>query len=562
MAATKKTTRDRNAMKRPEPANITVEGTMHRLALACSSGMMLAAAFPPSPLYSLAYVALIPFLLLLETVQGTWKLLRMSYLTFLIFHVATLYWIGGFVNGKDIWLMIAGAAVVLIHPLFYWPIVLLYVWVRKRLGLPAGLVFFIFAWITYEFSHSLSEFSFPWITLGNSQAYDLPRIQIAEFTSVYGLSFLVLTFNVIGFVLVTKLATRGWSFRSRSAMVSVTILFVLYFGPWIFGETRMRQVANDSSADTVHVGVVQPNVDPFDKWKNRAEQMPVLLAYTEKLASEKTDLVVWPETAIPLFILQPQYVNYLSSFRSILDSLRISVLTGLPSIVYYDSLGAPITAQKSMISGKYYEEFNSTTTFVRGHIDNPVYRKIILVPFAERIPYAETFRFLIEPLKWNVGIGMWGIGKDTVVFSVPLRSGHSVRFSSVICYESVYPDFVRQFVTRGAQFLVIITNDSWWGNTSGAYQHVSYASLRAVENRRWIIRSANGGISGLIDPIGRIHNETKLYAAATIHGTVVARNAMTFYSKHGDIFALFCVACTAVFLLIALLPQRKTDELP
>jgi len=548
-------------MKSAKSGNITVESTRHRLALACSSGLMLAAAFPPSPIYSLAYVALIPFLLLLETLQGAGKILRMSYLTFVIFHVATLYWIGGFVDGKDIWLMIAGAVVVLIHPLFYWPIVLLYVWIRRRLGLLAGLVFFVLAWTSYEFSHSLSEFSFPWITLGNSQAYDLRRIQIVEFTSVYGLSFLVLTFNVIGFVLITKLATRGWSFRSRSAIVSVVILIVLYFGPWIYGETRIHQFASESGFDTVNVGVVQPNVDPFDKWKNRSEQMPILMTYTEKLAREKTDLVVWPETAIPLFILQPQYSDYLSSFRLILDSLRLSVLTGLPSLVYYDSASTPITAQKSLVSGMHYEEFNSTTTFVPGQNVSPVYRKIVLVPFAERIPYAETFRFLIEPLKWNVGIGMWGIGKDTVVFSVPLRNGHSVRFSSVICYESVYPDFVRQFVKRGAQFLVIITNDSWWGNTSGAYQHVSYASLRAVENRRWIVRSANGGISGFIDPTGRIHDETKLYDTATIHGTIESRGDMTFYALHGDVFAVLCVAGTALLLLIALLPQRKTSEL-
>jgi apolipoprotein N-acyltransferase len=125
----------------------------------------------------------------------------------------------------------------------------------------------------------------------------------------------------------------------------------------------------------------------------------------------------------------------------------------------------------------------------------------------------------------------------------------------------VYPDFVRQFVKKGAQFLVIITNDSWWGNTSGAYQHASYASLRAIENRRWIVRSANGGISGFIDPIGRIHDETKLYHAATIHATIESRLDMTFYALHGDVFAALCVAGTAVCLLIALLPQRKTSEL-
>jgi apolipoprotein N-acyltransferase len=547
-------------MKSQESAQVPVETPAHRLLLACASGVMLAAAFPPSPLYSIAYVSLIPFLLLLETLRGTWKIIRLSYLTFLIFHVSTLYWIGGFADGKDVWLMIAGAAVVLVHPLFYLPIVLLYVWVRRRLGLLLGLIFFVLVWISYEYSHSLSEFSFPWIALGNSQAYDLPRIQIAEFTSVYGLSFLVLTFNVIGFVLITKLATRGWHFGSPSAIVSICILVVIYFGPWIYGETRMLRLAEERGVDTLRVGVVQPNVDPFGKWQNRTEQLPVLLGYTRKLAQANVDLVVWPETAVPFFILQPQFESTLKSLESTLDSIHLSVLTGLPTLRYYDSATAPVTAQKSLYAGVFYEEFNSTTTLAPSQSARPVYRKIVLVPFAERIPYAETFRFLIEPLKWNVGIGMWGIGEDTVVFSIALPNGHAVQFSSMICYESVYPNFVRQFVKRGAQFLAIITNDSWWGNTSGAYQHASYASFRAVENRRWIVRSANGGISGLIDPVGRMHNETKLYSATSFSGTIATYDKMTFYAQHGDIFALVCVAITAVILMIASFPQQKKSE--
>jgi apolipoprotein N-acyltransferase len=560
MVVKKESPEECKAMTLPEHQTIVVESTRHRLALAIASGLMLAGAFPPSPLYSLAYVALIPLLLLLETLQGPWKILRWSYLTMLIFHAATLYWIGGFVNGKDIWLMIAGAAVVLFHPMFYVPVIIAYLWIRRRLGLIPGLMFLVFAWISYEYSHSLSEFSFPWITLGNSQAYDLRRIQLTEFTSVYGLSFLVLAFNVVAFVLIIKVATKSWHLRSRSSAISIALLLCLYFAPWVYGEVQMRQITSNSVSGDMTVGVVQPNVDPFDKWSRQSEQVPVLLAYTEKLAHEKCELVVWPETAIPFFILQPQNAAYLSTFRSILDSMHVSVLTGLPSVVYYDSIHAPVTAQKSQVSGRYYEEFNSTTTFVPGQAASPVYRKIVLVPFAERIPYAETFRFLIEPLKWNVGIGMWGIGQDTVVYSVPRRDGTPVRFSSMICYESVYPDFVRRFVNKGAQFLVIITNDSWWGNTSGAYQHVSYASLRAVENRRWIVRSANGGISGLIDPTGRIHNETTLYKQTEIQGKVEARDELTFYVRHGDLFALLCVAGMVFIALIAVLPQRTTGN--
>jgi apolipoprotein N-acyltransferase len=151
---------------------------------------------------------------------------------------------------------------------------------------------------------------------------------------------------------------------------------------------------------------------------------------------------------------------------------------------------------------------------------------------------------------------MWGKGADTVLFSTTLRDGSRASLASMICYESVYPDFVREFVRRGAEFLVILTNDSWWGNTPGAYQHASYASIRAVENRRWIVRVANGGISGFVDPTGAFHQETELYTARTLDGTIQLRSDRTFYSTYGDLFAQMCLGGTCAFLLLSLILPR------
>ena len=551
-------------MKSDETGQLTGNSVWSRLALAVASGLLLGASFPPSPVYSVAYVALIPLLLLLETLEGTWRIVRYSYITFFLFHAITLYWIGGFVVGKDVWMMIAGGAVLLIHPIFYLIVVLLYKRVRRRLGLIAGFVFLPLIWISYEYSHSLSEFSFPWITLGNSQAYDLRRIQIAEFTSVYGISFLILCFNIIGFVLITKLATRSWTLRSRETAFSILTLVVLYFGPWVYGIREMSQYDISPDRNTLRIGVVQPNIDPWEKWGSTANpwdsydrQIANYLRETRALSEDKVDLVVWPETAIPFRILLPGNQMYWHWVRGNLDSSRTPVLTGLPYTVFYDSANAPVTASKDRIRNRYYDDFNSTTLLVPGQGVGPIYEKIVLVPFAERIPYAETFKFLIEPLKWNVGIGMWGKGKDTVIFSLPTREGGVTPFASMICYESVYPNFVREFVLRGAEFLVIVTNDSWWGNTPGAYQHASYASFRAIENRRWIVRSANGGISGLIDPSGRFHYETRLYTSTIFDGTIQPRTGLTFYAKHGDVFALVCVCCSLVIFLLTFVPQRQ-----
>ena len=541
---------------------------MHRWVLAIASGVLLAASFPPSPFHALAYVGLIPLLVLLESVEGWWRAMRYSYLSFLVLHILTLYWTGGFVVGKDVWMMIAGGALLVVHPLFYVLVVVLYLLVRRRLGLLFGLVALPFLWIAYEYSHSLGEFSFPWITLGNSQAYDLPRIQIAEYTSVYGISFIVVLFNVMGFILVSKIAGGRWTLRSAGTRFCIAVLAVLYLAPWMYGRISMGKAAPAGKTRQATVGIVQPNIDPWEKWSTSTydrwgsyeRQLEKLMEATKFLAKERPDLVVWPETAIPFGILLPGFRTYLSWLRTNLDSLQVPLLTGLPSTVVYDSANVPITATRDEVRKIYYEVFNSSALFLPGQPPGAIYRKIVLVPFAERIPYAETFRFLIEPLKWNVGIGMWGIGKDTLVFSLPLRDGSSTTFSSMVCYESVYPNFVREFVRRGAEFLVIITNDSWWGNTPGAYQHASYASFRAIENRRWIVRVANGGISGFVDPTGVLHDETKLYTAATLRGTIEPRREQTFYVRHGDIFALLCSGVAALFVIVALIPQRKPES--
>jgi len=542
----------------------------HRLALAILSGAMLGFAFPPSPFYSLAYVGLVPFFLLIEILDSTWRILRYSYLMMLVFHCITVYWTGGFTHGNDPWMMAAGGALLLIHPLFYWLPIVLFLIVRRRLGSFAGLLAFPFLWIAYEYSHSLSEFSFPWITLGNSQAYDLHRIQIAEYTSVYGLSFIIIAFNALAFVLVTNLATGRWRLRAPQTVVMFCLMVLAYVGPWLVGGFLSARYRKEPVGPTLKVGVVQPNIDPWEKWgqgyASKLDSYELQLAQyvreSKSLSSRGLDLIVWPETAIPLQILLPQYSSYWSALRASLDSIGIPVFTGLPWTRFYDSASAPVTANRVRSYQIYYEDFNSAMLLVPRQPAGPIYKKMVLVPFAERIPYAETFRFLIEPLRWNVGIGSWGKGQDTVAFFLPLRRGGSVTFAGMICYESVYPNFVRLFVERGAQFLVIITNDSWWGNTSGAYQHASYASFRAIENRRWIIRAANGGISGLVDPAGRVHYETALYSAAAFDGEIQASDELTFYASHGDLFAQACLFCSAVFILLALIPRSRKEETP
>ena len=509
---------------------------------------MLGFSFPPSPLSSLAFVALIPLLVVLDHVRRLSRFLRYSYLSMLVFHAIALYWVGGFTHGRDPYLMIAGGALVLGHPLFYWIPLLLFWYAKRRLGPTAAWVLLPFFWTGFEFFHSLGEFSFPWLTLANSQAYHLPRIQMIDYTSLYGLSLLIVSFNVIAYRFLDRLAraTPRWSAATFSLL---GLLVALYTGPWIYGSIRMKESGTHELAHPMRVGIVQPNVDPWEKWgeggtakwTSYENQFRLLLRETRRLGSRDPDLVVWPETAVPFYLLLPYAAPYRAALQHLVDSLNVPVLTGLPDAEFFDSTNAPATAKPTQIPGRLVDYYNAATLFAPHRPPGQVYKKIKLVPFAERIPYAGTFSFLIEPLKWGVGISGWGEGKDTVVYTMGTRDSARVSFSTMICYESIYPSFVRKFVQKGAEFLVIITNDSWYGNTSGPYQHAAYASLRAVETRRWIVRCANGGISGFVDPDGRFQEESKMYTRATLLGSILPRQGETFYVLYGDIVGWVCI---------------------
>jgi apolipoprotein N-acyltransferase len=479
-----------------------------------------------------------------------------------------VYWTGGYIIAKDIWMMTAGAAVMFIHPLFFLPFILLSFFVKKRFGLVPGLIAFALFWTSFEYLHSLGEYSFPWLTIGNSQAYDLNRIQLIEYSSIYGLTLLIFAFNILAFLVLWKMAGNNWKLRSLPVSVVLIFLVVIYFGPVLYGKWIIKKEEIESEKP-IRVGVIQPNFDPWEKWGGGSRekwdsyiyQFNTYIEETKRLAQSKPDIIFWPETAIPFHILLPRYVTCFSTIQWLVDTLKLPIFTGLPTIEYFDSLDAPATAQRVNGSDLYVESYNSAILIQPKCPPGPIHRKSILVPFAERIPYAETFRFLIEPLKWNVGISSWGKGEDTLTYTLPLNNRGTTKFSGMVCYESAYPNYVKEFVKRGAEFLVVITNDSWWGNTSGAYQHASFASLRAVETRRWVVQCANGGISMIVDPTGATHLTTSLYSTTRFVGNIYLRSEMTFYVKHGDFVAHLCLAVSMMILFASVLQKKKEKRI-
>ena len=515
-------------------------------ALACTAGVLLGISFPPIPLGLLACVALVPFFLLLDRVEKYSQALRYAYLTFFVFNIITLYWIGGFTHGNDKFLMLSGAALVVVHPLFFLVPTFAYLFVGRHLGRNAALLAIPFLWVGFEWLHSLGELGFPWLTLGNTQTYAVERIQFITFTGVFGITFWIVAVNALVYFIYSKITQSEWRLVSRQTTSAVVVLIVIVLLPGIHGRTVLSRADSENYHATLRVGMIQPNTDPWKKWDaHPEEQLRDYIQLSQDLVGQKPMLIIWPETAISFRILSGRYTELFRKFRKSVDSLGSALLTGFAEIVFYEEGKAPTGTKTIAGTMIHYDDFNAIMLLEPGSDSIQKYAKMKLVPFAERVPYAEKLAFLVDAVKWNVGISGWGIGRDTTVFLLR-DDGQRPKFSAMVCYESIYPDLVASFVRKGAQFLVVITNDSWWGNTSGAYQHLQYATLRAIENRRSIVRCANGGVSCFIDPHGRISHARDLYTRGALVGDVRLSEERTFYSSYGDVFAQ---ACTGIGIL-------------
>jgi len=508
--------------------------------LAILSGVMLGCSFPPSRLGILACVGLVPLLVALARTGRLRSAFGLTYAAMFVFHLIALNWTGGYSHGKDPYMMIAGALTMIVHPVFYFLPLGAYFLVRAKFGEKAGLTSLPFLWVGYEYSHSLSEWSFPWLTIGNSQSYDLARIQFISFTGIWGLSLWILAVNVAAYLLYRELACAPERFRPRLALRKAGGLTLLYILPSVLGTIILSGApprgGPGGNGTPVTVGIVQSNVDPWVKWESAdSDLVSLYTGLTQRLVTEHPlrppQIVLWPETAIIGFPLLPGSRPVLNRLRTAVDSMHVSVLSGIDHLVAYSNpSSAPPSARSFAGTGRKFDTFNAAAFIEPGTEEIPWYGKMKMVPIAERIPYADVFAFL-DFMRWGVGIGGWQIGPGPVVFT---DRATGVKFSSIICYESTYPGFVASFVRGGASFIALITIDSWWGKMSGAYQHRQFAVFRAVENRRWIARCAVGGISCFIDPYGRSYDDTELFTQRTLCRTIGTESALTFYTKHGD----------------------------
>lgn len=491
-----------------------------------------------------------------------------GYITMLVFNAITLYWIGGW-SSNDIFLKLGGIAVVLVHPLFFLVPLLIFYGIKKYANPVISFILFPFIWTGFEYSHNLGELAFPWIELGNTETYNLHRIQYAQLVGVHGITFLICLISVILFYILYSLITGKIKLFSKTVFVSFAVIVMLIIFPNIYSYNYLLNNANydkyfvtEDSSKIIRTAIIQPNVDPFKKWEGNRDSL--VDTYISKLNESLTlnpDLIVLHETSVPYYFLEDYYTYNTEKFINFVNRNNKLLLMGIPHLEYFpDSVKAPGDAKIMSISKRKYGTYNSAILIEPDKTINQyqIHKKAKLVPFSEHMPYSKYFPFLKKFIKWGVGISSWNEGDSLLIFNLKYKK-IDTKLAVLICFESVFSDYVSQGVKEGAQFLIIITNDGWWGNNGGPVQHEQFAVLRAIENRKWIIRAGQTGISCFIDPLGNIYDTIPYDTEGIVVKDIYTNTDQTFYSIHGDVLGLisYILGIFSIVLLIGMFIYRK-----
>lgn len=470
--------------------------------LAIISGILVGVAYLPIPAAVIIYVAFIPLLhvWLHRSVKTS---AAMSYLAAITAHTIAFYWMG--INqGTTAFIAFLSLAGTVFYLSIFWVLTgITLSFLQQRFKM--GLMIFPFVWVAMEMIRSFGSMGFPWGDLALTQVSILPLIQTADITGTAGITFFICLLNGLLYLALTTEERKQFIYGAIGVWALVFII-----GSW-----RLNKVEKNSNKSDFSVAVIQPNVNPVEKWDRsyRAELISLMDSLTVQAMSQQPDFVLWPESALPVY-LRTSYIR--KEIQASVQEYDIPLLAG--------------TVDKEVDeNGKHYYNgsilLNADGSFT-------MYHKIHLVPFAEYIPFSNKFPQLD---KLNFGQGNFEHGNEYTIFNV-----HNKRFGNMICYESSFPRIAKKFVDSGAEFLTIQTNDAWSGDSPGAYQHFAEAQLRAVENRVPVVRSANTGISGIIAPSGRAEQKRAFYEQGIIFGSLTFMADNRHYPG-GDVFALLCI---------------------
>jgi apolipoprotein N-acyltransferase len=513
-------------------------------AWAAASGVLLALSFPKYGHPAFGWIALTPLLVALAggsritnrepvSLRGAFLL---GLVTGIVYFTGTLYWITRVMavyGGLQTWVaVLVNAALIAYLALF--PAV--FATVTRRIvcahGRPA-LMAAPLVWVATELGRTHILTGFPWVLLGYSQTTVLPIAQFASLFGVYGVSMMVAAVSAALALVARGPGTNAIGIRKavpyvreRFSPLVVVSTIVIAIGLW--GSRRAAGAEWTRAGEAIRVGLIQGNVDQAEK-QNPARADEIFVSYlrmTRQALSQGAEFIMWPESSTPF--LFEEDVAASGQIRTMARQAQVPILIGSDQI------------ERGPGGFKYY---NSAFLVRPDGTSGAAYRKMHLVPFGEYVPLKRVL-FFAAPLV--EAVSDFSSGEDAVLLPV---GNHKI--STSICYEVVYPDLVRRFVTGGSEMLTTITNDAWFGPTSAPYQHFEQASMRAIEEGRYMVRAANTGISGIVDPYGRVLERSDIFQAAVLVGEARFLQTSTFYARHGDILAYASVVMTAALLVTA-----------
>lgn len=495
------------------------------LALAVLSGFFLTLAFPRWNLWPFAWVALIPLFYALEKTSKKIDALLLAFLAGFVFFLLSISWLRH--------VTVFGMLFVVVMEAFYWGILGLVFrgFVRRGILYPLLLAA---CWTGLEFLRSeVPVWGFGWNLLGSSQAPNLWVAQLASLGGVYAVSFLVFLGNFVIYLFLKK------GVKKQGIELSI---FVLFLGAAIlFGWSRFLTFYPSSF---LPVSVIQGNIPQSLKWDEtrKEEILKIYLNLTELASFDQSHLVIWPEAAYPGFFNRELLADQV---KEVVKKTKIPLLVGSPhenNGVFYNS--AYLLDSAGEVKDRY--------------------DKMRLVPFGEYIPWPPVFGFL-ESLAYALGVSDFTPGEKFTVFNL---EGLKIRFATLICFEDTFPDLGRKFVTQGADFLAVITNDAWFGHSSAPYQHLQASVFRAIENGVSVVRAANTGVSGFITPLGQVVERVRnqegkdTFIIGGMTYPIILTKVPTLFQRGGWLFphGCFIVLVLALFSMLRL-PKKTSASL-
>ena len=502
----------------------------------------------------IALFGLVPLLCMerIATMLQKKRIWLYHYSAFVLWNAITTFWVCNATVGGGLFAIFANALQMsVIFGLFRWS--------KRRFQGALPYIFLAVSWIAWERFYFDAEISWPWLVLGNAFGRSIQAVQWYEITGALGGSLWVWCCNLGLFGLMTSLSDGSWyCFNAKKKIAALGGYLILLIAPLIASSCIGKNYKDAMEAlETLETLIIQPNIDPYNKFQalTQEQQNAIFMDQAAKALKERQS----DSTSAPLLLVAPetftndivvgQYDRSLTwrRFTSFLKEYpNVNLLFGASSYDYIKASLRPSATARHLRDDLWLESHNSAL-MVDGTARTEIFHKSKLVVAVEKTPYPAVFCRIDDMLGGVMGrcVGQDGIS----LLNVQSIDGSQIPVGCAVCYESVYGEYYTDYIKKGAQAMTIITNDAWWGNTPGYRQHLSYASLRAIETRRAIARCANTGISAIISPSGEIVSETDWWVPATLQGSIPLRQDITFFVAHGDITGR---VCTFLFLMLLL----------